>query len=307
MTLQSLTLPLRDGASIRGDLRLPEGGSTPRSAVLVLHGFKGFRRWGFFPHLADELARDGHAVISCDFSLNGVGGDGESFDRPEDFERNTFSREVRETRFLLDEIRHGGLLPGSPERVGLLGHSRGGAVAVLATRDAALQLPPLPDEGAEAADVPVRTDRPHAPDALVTWAAVARFGRWSPEQVADWRREGRSWVLNSRTGQRLPLGLGLLEDVERHGERLDAVQAAREMAGLPAPPPWLIVHGAHDPTVPVGDARSLAEAHPAAELLVLPGSGHTFEARHPLTELPEGLGRAMAATREHLRRVLLDG
>ena len=33
--------------------------ATPRPAVLVLHGYKGFKDWGMFPPLAERLARAG--------------------------------------------------------------------------------------------------------------------------------------------------------------------------------------------------------------------------------------------------------
>ena len=35
------------------------GRDSPRPAVVVLHGFKGFKDWGMFPPLADRLARAG--------------------------------------------------------------------------------------------------------------------------------------------------------------------------------------------------------------------------------------------------------
>ena len=65
----------RDGQPpIRCDLRVPEG-PLRRSAVILCHGFKGFRTWGSFPHLARALAAHGHAAITVDFSRNGVGAD----------------------------------------------------------------------------------------------------------------------------------------------------------------------------------------------------------------------------------------
>ena len=60
------------GDVIRADVRRPARG-VPRSAVIVAHGFKGFKDWGFFPYLCESLARDGHLVVSFNTSLNGVG------------------------------------------------------------------------------------------------------------------------------------------------------------------------------------------------------------------------------------------
>ena len=44
------------GDVIRADIRSPTG-RDPRTAIVVAHGFKGFKDWGFFPLLSDRLAR----------------------------------------------------------------------------------------------------------------------------------------------------------------------------------------------------------------------------------------------------------
>lgn len=280
MIQKAFTLPAGDGEEIRGDLRLPEG-PPPKSAVVVAHGFKGFKDWGFFPFLCETLVADGHAVVSFNFSLNGIGDDFLNFTRLEAFERNTLSREVAEAAGVLAKVREGELLPAPPRKVGLVGHSRGGGVAVLAAR--------------------AFTERGGRLDALVTWAAVAEFGRWTEEQKTEWRREGRIHAMNSRTGQKLPLGLGLLEDFEKNRERLDVVRAGAELGTLP----WLIIHGEEDETVAVEDARRLSRANSAAELEVVSPSGHTFEAKHPFAGSNPMLDRVVEMTRGHFRRHLL--
>jgi pimeloyl-ACP methyl ester carboxylesterase len=138
-----------DGVAIRGDVRFLAG-TQPRSAVVICHGFKGFRRWGFFPPLARALTRRGHAAVSFDFSRNGVGADGVDFSALERFEENTHSRNVDEIRLVLDAIARG-RIPGceGAARIGLFGHSRGGGEAILA-----------------AAEDP-------RVEALVTWASIA--------------------------------------------------------------------------------------------------------------------------------------
>jgi uncharacterized protein len=265
-----------DGELIRGDLRLPAG-PPPRSAVLVVHGFKGFKDWGFFPHVCEALTGDGHAVISFNFSRNGVTDDPDTFADLESFARNTFTRELDEIRRLLGEIRGGDLLPRPVRRIGLLGHSRGGGSAVLAA-----------GEDGEL-------------DALVTWAAVARFDRWAEETKEEWRRERRIHVLNARTGQQMPLDVALLEDFEANAERLDILDTARRLET-----PWLIVHGEADASVPADEARELAGTNSGAELEVIPGAGHTFEAVHPFAGSTPELDRALEVTGAHFRRHLLE-
>jgi len=264
----------RPGDVIRGDLRIPEG-PPPRSAVVVVHGFKGFKDWGFFPHLCDRLVAAGFAVVSFNFSRNGVGEDPNEFTEMESFASNTLSFELDELSAVLDEVISGDLLPRRPRTVGLLGHSRGGGQAVLGA----------------AADDRVAS--------LVTWAAVSHFDRWSDESKAQWRQDGHVVVLNQRTGQQMPLNVTLLEDYEANRERLDVSSAAGRMQA-----PWLIIHGRDDLSVRVEEAGELVRASSGAKVALIEGAGHTFEVGHPFQgsspQLQEALDRTVDHFREHL-------
>lgn len=266
------------GDVIRFDVRRPAHGET-RSAVLVAHGFKGFKDWGFFPYLCEQLAQDGHLVVSFNFSLNGTGPDLLEFTDLDAFGRNTVSRELDDLHWMVDRMLAGEWSDGTaPECVGLLGHSRGGGTSVITTAE---------HDGISA---------------LVTWAAVATLQRWSEEQVADWRAGGVTWIANARTGQQMPLYSTLWEDLNDNGARLDVLAAAARVRV-----PWLIVHGSEDPTVAVAEARQLHEAGPASSLRLVEGSGHTFEAVHPPRGTTPGLIAAVEASLRHFRRTLRGG
>jgi uncharacterized protein len=241
----------------------------PRGVVLLLHGFKGFKDWGFFPWLAEALTGAGFATLTPNFSLNGVGGTGDVFRDLEGFARNTFSREQEEVALLVKAVRVGEILPNPPEWLGLFGHSRGGGQAILAAER-------------------------HGADALVTWASVASFHRWTPEEKAEWRTAGRIHVMNQRTGQALPLDRTLLEDLETHAAQLDIKAASGALTA-----PWLIVHGTGDPVVLMADAHGLAAQSPGARTLFLDGAGHTLGATHPLADIPDPLKQAADATVAH--------
>ncbi|HEX2203529.1 MAG TPA: alpha/beta fold hydrolase [Longimicrobium sp.] len=268
--------PADGGPPVRGDVRVAEG-AKPRSAVVVVHGFKGFRTWGTWPVLARALALRGHAAVTFDFSRNGVGADGADFSALDLFRENTHSRNVDEIRMVLDAVEGGGLLKKRPRRVGLLGHSRGGGEAVLAA--------------AEDSRV----------DALVTWAAIADIpSRWTAEQVEAWRRGEDVLVENARTKQQMPMGPGYWRDAEENRARLDIGAAAARVTV-----PWLIVHGDADTSVPVDDARALyAAAGKNAELLVIEGADHTFGARHPYAGATPELRTAAEASLEWLDEAL---
>ena len=222
--------------------------------MVVCHGLKGFKDWGFFPYLVERLARAGFAVVSFNFSGSGVGEDGQTFDELERFARNTYSKELQDLHIVLDAVTNGtfGLQASA---YGLIGHSLGGGIATLRA----------------AQDERVR--------ALVTWAAVARLGRLIAPVTDELRRTGKSRILNQRTGQELPLARDILDDLDAHGATaLNVLQAAGRVRA-----PWLIVHGTADESVPWGDGRDLRKAarDDATDLFLVDGAGHTFGARHP--------------------------
>jgi uncharacterized protein len=256
--------------TLHGLVDLPvEPGERP--TVIVCHGFKGFMEWGFFPYLAALLADRGFVVIRFNVSGTGMLPGDDLVSDPGAFRANTHGRELTDLLAILEATGQT-IAPGRVDRnrLGLFGHSRGGGNAILAAGR-------------------VR--------ALVTWASVASFDRYTPKQKEGWRREGQLPVVNARTGQQLALGIDLLEELESRDD-LDVLAAARSVRA-----PWLIVHGEDDESVPVAEADRLAEAS-TGELLRIPGASHTFGARHPFVGPTPQLIQAFNATQRWFRRHL---
>jgi pimeloyl-ACP methyl ester carboxylesterase len=238
-----------DGGPLRVDVRRAGDAA---ATVVVCHGFKGFKDWGFFPVIAERLARAGFAVVSFNFSGSGVGEDGETFSEPERFSRATYTHHVKDLDLVLEALG-AERLGFRPPALGLLGHSMGGGIAALRA----------------AADSSIT--------ALVTWAATARLGRlWPRNQIAIWRRTGKLDVVNQRTGEILPLYADMLDDWERNARALDVTEAAARVRA-----PWLLAHGTADESVPVQDVHELAARATASQVLLVEGAGHTFGISHP--------------------------
>jgi uncharacterized protein len=229
------------------------GRATSRPAVLVLHGFKGFKDWGMFPPLSERLAQAGFTAVSVNLSGSGVDDAGE-FSLPDRFAHNTFSAELEDCGRVIEALTRGELGVPPPSTLGLLGHSRGGGIAILQT----------------ARDPRVR--------ALVTWSAISRVERWPADQRTLWRETGHTEIRNARTGQVLPLCTDVLDDIEQNADSLDIEAAAARIAV-----PWLIIHGAEDESVGFSEAESLKEASSRKKTRLLPigRGGHTFGATHP--------------------------
>jgi len=64
--------------------------------IVLVHGFKGFKDWGYAPYFSNYFATKGFFVITFNFSHNGIGENKFEFTELEKFANNTFSREISE-------------------------------------------------------------------------------------------------------------------------------------------------------------------------------------------------------------------
>ena len=270
MKMTRFQLDGADGGPLRGEVRTA-GSGEGQPAVVICHGFKGFKGWGFFPKLAERLARAGITAVSFNFSGSGVGPDGENFTERERFSRSTYSGDLEDLATVTDALLRGDLIAGLPalSTYGLFGHSRGGGTAIL-----------------HAAGNGVVS-------ALVTWAAIARVFRWDEEVVERWRAAGKQDVVNARTGEVLSLSTDMLDDIIARRDALDILGAATRVRA-----DWLIIHGADDESVAVAEAQELCNAaNPeTAKLEIIEGGTHTLGAVHPWAGYVAALEEAMEAT-----------
>ena len=239
--------------------------------LIYVHGFKGFKDWGFVPHVGAFFARRGIDLIAFNFSFNGIEGHGEEFTQLDEFAQNTFSREVSETREIINLCRNTqyfGTFLSKP--LGLLGHSRGGGVALVA------------GNGSE--DI----------SAVCTWNSISTFDRYEKETKEKWKRQGYIEVVNSRTKQVYKLNVSLLEDLEKNGRKnLHILENAKELKR-----PLLILHAQHDETVPMYEAEqiNIFGADQLTDLRLIPETGHTFGATHPFEGTTDALDLALDYT-----------
>lgn len=263
----------RPGTVLRGDVWV--GARNDRGsgrAVVICHGFKGFKDWGFFPFAGAWLTEAlGYPVVTFNFTGSGVGADLESFSEPEAFGHNTFSRECEDLETVLDGVaagRLGDVDIEASDSIGVLGHSRGGVAAILS---------------GERDDV----------HAVVTWASIASVERYESlfEGVPDGKAAA---VRNARTGQVLPLHRDVVRDIRANRERFDLSRSLQR-----SHVPLLVVHGTEDASVPVDDGRRIAAGSSTARFEPVEGAGHTFGAVHPFEGAPDALRRALELSRDH--------
>lgn len=259
--LESTNIPVMGSASrpMATDLFC---NNTQRSPVVVyIHGFNGFKDWGNFDLIARQFALQGFAFVKMNLSHNGTTMEHlESFADVEAFGQNNYSTELFDVNAILDwlcaeENPYAHLLDTT--RIYLLGHSRGGGVALI-----------------KAAEDP-RVKR------VVTWASVSAcktpWGMMAAGKLDQWKKDGAIYYTNKRTGQKLPLYYQLYEDYCANEDRFDLQKA---ISGLNIP--ILICHGSNDPAVPVESARQLHAWQPHSTLFIV-DSDHVFGRSHPWT------------------------
>jgi pimeloyl-ACP methyl ester carboxylesterase len=151
----------REGLSIRVDVDAPR---EARALVVIVHGFKGFKDWGFYPWVGEYLCDAGFAVARFTMS------------------NDTYTTQIHDVLDVVDHVQS--RFRGLP--LFLLGHSRGGGVALLASRE-------IEDLAG-----------------VVTWSAIAHADRWDQDAptaaIADYEaNHDRLNILDAAERLRVPL------------------------------------------------------------------------------------------------------
>jgi len=228
--------------------------------VIFVHGIKGFKEWGIWNHIGERFADNGFIFAKFNFSHNGT-----TLEKPDEFAdleafgRNNYMLELADLEAMImhcsthpDIVAH-----WDHKNISLIGHSRGGPVCL------------------------IQSAHDQRITQLVTWAAVRNFDyAWQNEKaMADWKRNGVMYRVNSRTKIAMPLYYQLYTNYLENKDYLDAETAAKKIQK-----PWLIVHGTNDDAVNDQSAKDLLAWSQDAELSLIEGANHTFGGVHPFTD-----------------------
>ncbi len=247
---ERVTFSNNRGQTLVGILHRPAG-REPNAAVILCHGMESGKESEKLIALCKRLSEKGILALRFDFACAG---------EPEGkFEEITYSGEVEDLR-----AAYNSMLRYQPKKIGILGSSMGGTVAILF--------------GAQEKNVA----------ALVTIAAPSHPEKiterlLTPEEARQWRKLG----FVAYQGQRL--NVSLLDDVEK----IDVPKAARKISC-----PVLVIHGDRDDTVPVEEAHELyAALGGPKKLVILQGADHRLSD-------PSHLQRALAESIDWLTQHL---
>jgi alpha-beta hydrolase superfamily lysophospholipase len=255
------TIPGASGQEILGNTDMPPGEAI--ACVILAHGFKGYKDYGMMPRIARELAAAGVIVHRFNFSHSGMTNDIATFARADLFEQDTWSKQVFDLAAVMRAVSEGAP-PGSGLPRFLAGHSRGGVTAIL-TANRLTELGSAPD---------------HHVAGVITIASPSTANPLTEDERRRLMADGFLESPSSRTGQRLRIGRGFLQEQldDAHGH--DVLAAASRLAC-----PILIIHGDADATVPLIHAEAISNAAgDRAERRVIAGADHVLNTPNPMPE-----------------------
>ena len=270
MILKQISISLGDG-ELHGDLHYAGHSSCP--ILLIIHGFRGSKNWGFFPTIAEEFAQNGSIVLTWNMSLSGYSDNAQYIDQPENFARNTITQEVVDTQSIIDSILQDDRIISGDIRshwngdIHVLGHSRGGGIGIL-----------------------ISAKNPSIKK-LALWNTISRFGRFTERQKKLWSETGTFPIDETEDGKVIAMNYTYISDLEFHSDEYSPLRAITEVSA-----DILIVHAEQDMTVPIREAYALQEKSHSAHMHSIPQAGHIFGCTHPFTEMTSSLRDAIDTT-----------
>ncbi len=251
ITHEEWSVPSISGEPLRVSSHVP---TSPHAHMIVTHGLKGFKDYGFIPLMCERLAIN--ASIAChrfNLSHSGIGADSSTFQRPDLFAQDTWRTQARDILTMLRAIRTRN--PGAS--VVLAGHSRGGASSLLAA--------------AECYDHHI-----DPPVAVISISAPSSLNRLSARDRETLLTTGALDMPSARTGQTLRVGHRWLQDQLDDPAWHDLPSRCASIRC-----PALIVHGGADDSVAPDNAQALADSLPTAKLEIIAGANHVWNVTHP--------------------------
>lgn len=240
--------------------------STSKSIVLFIHGYMGFKDWGCWNLVQNKFTSAG--LNFCKYNITHGGTTAANpleFDDLESFSKNSYLREHQDCQKFIQHIAESYGI----ENIHLIGHSRGGGIA--------LMMQSMKE---------VKT--------ITTWAAICTIeGRMkSGEELEKWKKEDVYSITNGRTNQEMPHSYSAYEEFDANRAILSIEENCKELSK-----PLLIIHGDEDTSVSITEGENISELT-KQELIIIPGTNHTFDSSHPWTEnsLPSALETVCATT-----------
>jgi pimeloyl-ACP methyl ester carboxylesterase len=230
------------------DFEVPDNWN--KQVLIFMHGFMGFKDWGCWHLMERYFIAAGYAFCKFNVSHNGTTKENTTtFSDIKAFSENSYTKELEDLNKVIDwvdEKTHG------LATISVIGHSRGGGIAILAGRNSKLKR-------------------------IIALAAISDIESRFPsgQQLALWQEKRLLFVHNGRTKQDLPMKYAQYVDFQENKEQLTIETNCKERTT-----PLLIIHGSKDQSVLPYNAQQLAQWS-GTSAVIIEGASHTFGAAHP--------------------------
>lgn len=286
-TVQKLDFSIANdiGKKINGDIYFNNDFNKKLPIILVFHGFKGYKNWGFFPFICNQFANNSYISICFNFSLNGINSNDYFIDNIEDFANNTISQEFNDAILLINKIQDKTLL--NPDiynkwngEIYLLGFSLGGGIAML-----------------------VANHFPNLIYKIALWAPVACFDRYTQRQKDLWKKNNYFEFFNSNTQQTLKMNYSYIEDLENNINKYNIINIIKNLECK-----ICIIHGNEDITIPKHEIQLLIDNADKANTVFyhINNTGHSFGISHPMIDVSDKLNYIISLTKEFFSKKDLE-
>ena len=243
--------------------------------VIFIHGYKGFKDWGAWPRMAEYFAHYYFTFVKFNLSHNGT-----SLEDPSElndlnaFAENRLSYEVEDCTNLYKEV-----VKSNPELAEiplyLIGHSRGGGIAQVLAGEKLL---------------PIKK--------LVLLNSISDFKSRFIWDIEKWKKEGKVFIENKRTGQKLPHNYTYYQDFLENQE-LFKLSVQRKKINCET----TLIYGEKDEAVGKDEFFTIINEIKDMDAHEISNAGHTFNSAHPFQKkrLPTKFELMLVTVRDFLR------
>lgn len=252
--------------------------SEKKPLIIISHGFKAHKDWGFFPYTAQKFCDANFLVITFNFSMNGFDNSSNSFKYVEKFAHNTVSLEIKDLENLIEFLSNKSRLSFQLDKfwnkeLYLLGHSRGAAISLIVAKK----------------NLNITK--------LALWNPIATFDRWTARQKEIWQEKGFLEFKDNSLNLNLKIDIKYLKDIQNNEYNLiKAINLIKK--------PLLLLYCEQDKIVKKSEFEQLINNIESKfkYIVNIPNTGHTFGISEKMQKSTEQLDYAINKTIEFFKR-----
>lgn len=274
-TIESWNLLGANQQVIYGNTHIPN--NQPLANVILCHGFKGYKDYGFIPVMAKMLSGHNFVVHRFNFSHSAMLDGHGAFERLDLFEQDTWNKQVYDLLSVIAYIFQN-RIQGKGLPIFIAGHSRGGVTCLLTA--GRLYSGTLKNSLLNIQENLDFSQMLSALKGVITIASPDTCNPYNENQKKELLEKGYLESPSSRTSQTLKVGKAFLEEQLFDKDNHDLLNLVKQIKC-----PITIFHGDSDPTVSTEAAHNINQANKSHSFLhFIHDANHVFNTKNPFTD-----------------------